>query len=748
MNCTDPVLFGASRRERIVAVEHVEKASSPDEMHLFVREGESLACDVVPFLPFLVVASCALADCTGQLETRSLAGPGPLNHLAVFDRWKECVNARKRLSKMTAVPASSATAPYFMISDPVQQYLMTSGETLFIGMEFDELNRMQVDIECLTSEGYDFCNAQREGDAIVAIAMGDQTGWTKVLRGDEMDEATLLQEFVNTVRERDPDVIEGHNIFNFDLPYIEVRAKRHGVGLALGRDGSLPTSRPSRFSAAERSIAYRRYRIFGRHVVDTLFLLQSYDVSHRSLPSYGLKDAAIHFGFVSPKRTYIDGGQISNVYHSDPARVMAYVVDDIEETRQLSTHLSGSSFMQTRMLPLSYQTTCVKGQALKIDALMVRAYLAEGQALPLPDAEQEFAGGYTDMFIEGVVENVHHCDIRSLYPSLMLTQGIAPQSDSLGHFLAMLDSLRAFRLSAKEGMKSAASARERSSLDALQSTFKILINSFYGYLGFRQGRFSDFDAAAKVAGEGRDLLRRMIEELEKDGAQPIEIDTDGIYFVPPSFGGSADDNAARMEEFRQRFSASLPEGIDVEFDGEYTSMYSYKMKNYALLCNDGELIIKGAALKSRGLEPFQRGFLEELLRNKLERHDERIPALKLRLEEQIVNRELPIEQLAKTESLQDSPAVYQSKRESGKGSRRAAYELALGSSREYRAGDQVSFYVTGTAKSVAVHANSKLVSEWNPDQRDENIAYYVAKLDTLYKKFEGEHADARQGELF
>src|SRR5437764_4622483 len=68
---------------------------------------------------------------------------------------------------------------------------------------------------------------------------------------------------------------------------------------------------------------------------------------------------------------------------------------------------------------------------------------------------------------------------------------------------------------------------------ALQNTFKILINSFYGYLGFAQGHFADFDAAARVTQIGRDLLKKMIDWLNAQGAQVIEVDTDGIYFVPP-----------------------------------------------------------------------------------------------------------------------------------------------------------------------------------------------------------------------
>jgi DNA polymerase I len=66
----------------------------------------------------------------------------------------------------------------------------------------------------------------------------------------------------------------------------------------------------------------------------------------------------------------------------------------------------------------------------------------------------------------------------------------------------------------------------------------------------------------------------------------------------------------------------------------------------------------------------------------------------------------------------------------------------LRSERDYRAGDQVSYYVTGEKKSVAVHEAAKLLSEWNPRKRDENVPYYLSKLDTLYKKF---GADSTQG---
>jgi DNA polymerase elongation subunit (family B) len=67
--------------------------------------------------------------------------------------------------------------------------------------------------------------------------------------------------------------------------------------------------------------------------------------------------------------------------------------------------------------------------------------------------------------------------------------------------------------------------------------------------------------------------------------------------------------------------------------------------------------------------------------------------------------------------------------------RAAAYELALASGRDYKPGEQVSYYITGTTRKVAAYENAKLASAFDPQNRDENIDYYVAKLDELVKKF-------------
>jgi len=179
----------------------------------------------------------------------------------------------------------------------------------------------------------------------------------------------------------------------------------------------------------------------------------------------------------------------------------------------------------------------------------------------------------------------------------------------------------------------------------------------------------------------------------------------------------------------------LPPGIEVEFDEQFDAMFSYKAKNYALLTRNGDVIIKGGALKSRGLEKFQRVFLEEMIKLLMQGKPEAIVDLRNEFEKKIRDREWKIDMLMKTDTLQDSLEKYRAKIAGSARNRAAAYELALASGRNYRPGEQISYYITGTIKKLAAYENAKLASNFDPQNRDENIDYYIAKLDELVKKF-------------
>src|SRR5215470_7884350 len=618
------LLFGADPTPRIVAVELGETGTV--RVHRRETDGSTVT-DVEPFHPF-VWADSDVVDL--GIESERLQTGLKYGWLVTVDSWKELIALRNGLK--------SAGRDFFAFTDPIQHYLTATGRTLFKDLAFEELKRLQ--IEVLSRDG------SGESDHIMSIALSDNTGWEELIivgaKDVEESERNALRRLTALIKERDPDVIEGHDLFRVHLPYLVARARKLKPKLDWGRSGGFLRSRPSRLQIAEKTIDYPKFNIDGRHFVDTFLLAQFYDVGMRSLSGFDRIDVARHFGFcASDEISALSGKELQRAYIGNEERFRQRALCAARETRAISDLLSPSYFIQAQIFPYNYQEAIVRGNATRINALFLREYFRERHSIPEMPMARAFEGGYTAIFFTGVARNVWHCDIASLYPSIMLQFDCFPASDQLQIFRHLLTDVRTFRLEAKAEMRAEKDPSKQHHLQALQNTFKILLNSFYGYLGFGQGHFADFDAAARVTQIGRDLLKKMIDWLNKHSAKVIEVDTDGIYFVPP--------DKIDISDFQKRLAKELPAGIEVEFDEQFESMFSYKAKNYALLTRDGQVIIKGGALKSRGLEKFQRIFLEEMIKFLMQGKPEAIIDLRSEFERKIREREWPIEMLMKTD---------------------------------------------------------------------------------------------------
>jgi DNA polymerase elongation subunit (family B) len=409
---------------------------------------------------------------------------------------------------------------------------------------------------------------------------------------------------------------------------------------------------------------------------------------------------------------------------------MAYAADDAVETLELSRILSPPYFMQAQIVPFDYQATTLRGAAAKIDALLLAAYLREGRAVPLPRAVGPVGGGHTAIFLQGAARPVLHVDVTSLYPSVMLAGGIAPATDSLGVFPSLLADLRAVRVDAKRRMRETADAEERAHLAALQQAFKILINAFYGYLAFGRGHWNDADAANRVTAEGRRVVLAMLDRLRALGAAPVEVDTDGVYFVPPPGHVPGEDEALLA-----RIAQGLPSWVQLDLGGRYPAMFSYKMKTYALLDARDRVLLKGSAFRSRGLEPFQRMVIEEIVGLLLRQRRADTKAARDRWLDDFASHRVPLRHFARTETLQESLESYQEKVRAGARNPAAAYELALLSGRAFQPGDQVAYYVAGRGPRVAVNEAARLASAWDASRPDENVEYYQAKVMDIWERF-------------
>ena len=570
------------------------------------------------------------------------------------------------------------------------------------------------------------------------IAVRDPAGAVRQLEapsGDDAGEAELIRRLVAAIRENDPDVIENHNLHGFDLPFLDERARRLGVPLALGRIG--PPGLRQR--GARRGIdvgspeAPRRVRLVapGRELIDTMDAVMRHDFSTRELPGYGLKAVARHYGLAGPNREEIPGDRIHEVYRSDPDRVRRYAAADVEEVAGLARMFGGAAFALARMVPRRYERLADAGAATGvIDPLLVRAYLRAGQALPAhqPGDGTMHTGAALHLFASGVAHRVVKADVASLYPSLMRVHRIGPERDHLGALLALVDGLVEQRLHAKASAKRAApGSSARQTHEALSAAMKLVVNSAYGYLAAGGGltRFADVHAANEVTRRGRETLDLMCRELAARGTTLLEADTDGVYFSVPESWDEADERRVVRE-----VAHLLPPLVQLEFDGRYAAMLSHEPKNYALLDYDGRLLLRGVAFRSSRAEPFGEAFLRRAIERLLVGDVAGVREAYLATVKRVRDRELTARDVSSRVSLTKTPEEYRAMRDSR---RELPYEAMLACGRtSWQVGERIRVYrTTGGQGAIVSHDEGAPAGAGN-DPRNYDVDHYVETLRELF----------------
>ena len=628
------------------------------------------------------------------------------------------------------------------------QWLIQRRTRLYAGMPFTALRRCQLDIETGAEQTGAFSDARNAGDRVLAIGLqcGDRRELLVLEVETDAGEKRLLLRFNELFRELDPDVVEGHNLFKFDLDYLRQRCRRHRVACAWGRFGLNAEFRNSRMKVAERMVDFPRCDMPGRAVIDTYLLVQLYDITVREMTSYRLKEVAIYLG-VTPEsgegRTYIDGALIQQEFRNDRPKFLAYLTDDLRETKGLADLLLPTYYEQAKTFPTLLQEAALRGTAGKIDLLFLEEYYHARASCPAPIEVSPFEGGFTRSFQEGIFKQVLHFDVASLYPSLLLHMGRNPRSDTLGVFIPLLRRLRDYRLQYKQLARTAPSAPERDEAQARQATYKILINSFYGYLGFSGARFGDGELAAEVTRRGRELLLALIEEFQRHSCIILEADTDGIYL-------STERYHAEPEKLLALAAKIMPAGIELEYDGSYDAMFCYKAKNYAL-ASGGRITLRGSALRSRGIEPFLKRLGDQLIAHLLGGSAVSPLALLPELRTRIASGELPVAELAKTETLSQNPDAYAQWVAGGGKPRRAALEVALQMQPRPRMGERVTYYIGPKTKGLTNDwQRAHPIDRFDARQAPYDSQHYLVKIDDWldrYGRFLGHVAQASQQEM-
>ncbi|HEY3297748.1 MAG TPA: hypothetical protein VGK34_03745, partial [Armatimonadota bacterium] len=175
MNDTNTILFGADSTPGIVAVEAGES-----EAVLYIRSGNSVSEIREPFAPWMLLNS---KEGLESEECTELEGEG-FRYLVKYPSWSAFNSAK------SSVRASGKEQ--YSYASPEKQFLMSSGKTLFKNMAFNDIHRMQVDIE---TAGLSF---EPASNRILMIAVSDNQGFEDILDGTE---EAMLKRLIEVMRE-------------------------------------------------------------------------------------------------------------------------------------------------------------------------------------------------------------------------------------------------------------------------------------------------------------------------------------------------------------------------------------------------------------------------------------------------------------------------------------------------------------------------------------------------------------------
>jgi DNA polymerase elongation subunit (family B) len=497
----------------------------------------------------------------------------------------------------------------FSIFNEKESCAVKDGWACFLGMDIPEVSLLSFDLETTTLD-------PKDPIAKILLISTYYRNKHKVIKRlfsyeNFNSQADMLNAFCKHVRDTNPTLLIGHNIFGFDLNYMETIADNEGISLLLGRDGSAmkSDSYEKKFRVdGNRDLHYRDFRIYGREIIDTMFLSIKADID-KKYNSYGLKPIIKQENWELSNRTFYDASTIRFNYKNpvEWEKIKAYCEDDAIDAVTLYDKFVPPFFYMNRSVAKgSFQTLIQSATGSQLNSIMLRAYLQDGHSLPKADEQAYFEGAISEGN-PGIYNNCMKLDVSSLYPSIMVEYNIYPaHKDPNEYFPALVKYFRTERLANKKLAKETGNAY----YNHLEQSQKIAINSLYGFMGAPGLLFNHIQGAGEVTKKGREILQKGMKHVTENFQMIIaNVDTDSILF---GYKDGCNIEETEREFIRQSTNKLFPSTISWEHDGYYKKVIILKAKNYVL--DDGKKVkYKGSSLRSPTLEEALREFIHEIV---------------------------------------------------------------------------------------------------------------------------------------
>ncbi len=457
------------------------------------------------------------------------------------------------------VEGNSLNSSFISEGDPYIFEVIGDPQPLESGLP--ELKVLSFDIEACNPKGM----PQEKEDPIIMISLSSNQGLRKVYSTKsssfdfaEMvsDEKELLEKFVEVVKSENPDLITGYNSDVFDFPYIRDRAARLGVKLDLGVDGS--------------ELKFMRRGFANSAVVKGRVHVDLYPSMRRFLQLDRYTLERVYLEIFDEEKKDIDGGEIHACWNDGGERLeelFEYSLDDAVAVTKIGEEMLPLNMALTRLVgqPLFDISRMATGQ--QVEWYLIRKAYEYGDIVPNKPSNSQIAnrrkieGGYVKDPVKGLHENIVYFDFRSLYPSIIISRNVSPDTlvdecdekdcytapeagykflkEPVGFVPSVIGNVLRERVKVKSRMNEATDPREKHVLDVQQEALKRVANTMYGVYGFIRFRWYCLECADSITAWGREFIKNTMKESEKSGFKPIYADTDGFY---ATYIGSLDED--------------------------------------------------------------------------------------------------------------------------------------------------------------------------------------------------------------
>jgi DNA polymerase delta subunit 1 len=484
------------------------------------------------------------------------------------------------------------------------------------------------------------------------------------------EEQDMINAWMTIVSEEKTDVLIGYNVFQYDWKYVSGRAQML-VDDASADDtvfvDTLGRLLEGGGAVVERELASNAFGQNFFYYLDTPGVIQldllQWMRKNRNLESYSLNNVSKLY--LGDQKDDLPAMKIFEKFEGGPddrAVIAKYAAQDtllpLKLLSKLAIFEDITEMANAVKVPVDWigfrgqqvrAFSCLFGKAREMNYAIPddKAWAAEGKFEGATVLEPKKGAYFTP---------IAALDFASLYPSIIRAHNMSPETlvmdaryknlpgveyyeigtgigtfrysqQSQGVVPALLDDLAKFRKNAKKLMAAAHKEGDdfkEALYDASQRSYKVVMNSVYGFLGASKGFLPCVPIAASVTATGRNMIdvasRRAIELLP--GSEVIYGDTDSIMVKMKLPEGKNQEDINDHFEVAKWLAGEITKEYrapnDLEFEKIYYPYILYSKKRYAAIKYEdpeekGKVDVKGLALVRRDFSPITREILKESL---------------------------------------------------------------------------------------------------------------------------------------